>query len=49
MMLLNINPEEWDIPFVLDNNLVLTRAMSFFTYRMQTAEKLNQYIRDHAG
>lgn len=49
MMLLNINSEEWDIPFVLDDDLVLTRAISFFTYRMQTAEKLNQYIRDHAG
>lgn len=48
-MLLNINPEEWDIPFVLDNDLVLTTAMSFYTCRMQTAEKLKQYIRDHAG
>lgn len=48
-MLLNINPEDLDIQFVLDNDLVLTRAMSFFTCRMQTAEKLKQYICGHAG
>ncbi len=48
-MLLNINPEDLDIPFVLDNDLVLTTAMSFYTYRMQTAAQLDQYIRGHAG
>ena len=49
MMLLNINPVDLDIPFVLDNDLVLTTAMSFYTYRMQTAAQMKQYIRDHAG
>ena len=45
MMLLNICPEEHDMPFILDHDNVITAAISFHAYRLQAETRLKQYIR----
>lgn len=49
MMLLNICPEEHDMPLMLDHDNVITAAISFHAYRLQAETRLKQYIKDHAG
>ena len=47
-MLLNICPEEHDMPFILDHDNVITAAISFHAYRLQAETRLKQYIKDNA-